>query len=180
MSDDDGQWYALDDAIGALPASLRHLHKDAPSVACGRCGRHTWSPSEFGQEDRMTQPDGFPCGGRFPNPEGNGTVRTRTHLLKTLPGIFPDVASGAKTVDLRRNDRGFRVGDRILLLEHDPNARTVLEDQTEATGRYTGRTCLREITHVLPGGQFGLDPDFVALSIRPCAGEIRAGETEGS
>jgi hypothetical protein len=104
----------------------------------------------------------------------------RTHLLKTWPSVFPDVASGVKTVEIRRNDRDFRAGDRISLLEYDPDARTVLADQTEATGRYTGRTCLREITHVLPGGQFGLDPDFVALSIRPCIGEIRAGETEGA
>jgi hypothetical protein len=42
-----------------------HLRDDAPTQQCGRCRRFTWSPSEFGQECRMTQPDGFPCGGRF-------------------------------------------------------------------------------------------------------------------
>jgi hypothetical protein len=32
---------------------------------CGKCHRKTWAPSEVGQEDRMTQPDGEPCGGQF-------------------------------------------------------------------------------------------------------------------
>ena len=42
-----------------------HLLDDAPSSTCGRCGRVTWSTADFGTEDRMTQPDGYPCGGRF-------------------------------------------------------------------------------------------------------------------
>lgn len=45
-----------------------HLRDDAPSQQCGRCGRYTWSPSEFGTECRMPQPDGYPCGGRFEPP----------------------------------------------------------------------------------------------------------------
>lgn len=42
-----------------------HLADDAPCQRCGRCGRYTWAVSEFDGEDRMTQPDGSPCGGRF-------------------------------------------------------------------------------------------------------------------
>lgn len=42
-----------------------HLRDDAPSQRCRRCGRFTWSAEEFDAEDRMTQPDGYPCGGRF-------------------------------------------------------------------------------------------------------------------
>lgn len=42
-----------------------HLRDDAPFVQCGRCGRKTWDTDAFGTECRMTQPDGFPCGGRF-------------------------------------------------------------------------------------------------------------------
>ena len=45
-----------------------YLLDDAPFAVCGRCGRHTWSEEEFGREDRMTQPDGYPCGGRFSDP----------------------------------------------------------------------------------------------------------------
>ncbi|MER7331698.1 MULTISPECIES: hypothetical protein [unclassified Micromonospora] len=45
-----------------------HLRDNAPSQQCGRCGRFTWSPSKFGAECRMPQPDGYPCGGRFEPP----------------------------------------------------------------------------------------------------------------
>jgi hypothetical protein len=51
-----------------------HLRDDAPEASCGRCGRKTWDPDQFGQEDRMTQPDGSPCGGRFSDPKGGREV----------------------------------------------------------------------------------------------------------
>lgn len=43
-----------------------HLRPDAPPLGrCNRCYRYTWAQSEWGTEDRMTQPDGNPCGGRI-------------------------------------------------------------------------------------------------------------------
>jgi hypothetical protein len=43
-----------------------HLRMDAPPLAqCNRCGRKSWDADAAGTEDRMTQPDGNPCGGRF-------------------------------------------------------------------------------------------------------------------
>lgn len=43
-----------------------HLRPDAaPLGQCNRCHRKTWSESELGIEDRLTQPDGNPCGGRI-------------------------------------------------------------------------------------------------------------------
>jgi hypothetical protein len=61
MSDDDYVELTGDD----LPA---HLRPDAPTAICGRCGRESVAESEFGQECRMPQPDGYPCGGRFNDP----------------------------------------------------------------------------------------------------------------
>lgn len=49
-----------------------------PLGVCRRCGRKTWAESELGAEDRMTQPDGDPCGGRI---EAIGA---------TLPPMFLD------------------------------------------------------------------------------------------
>lgn len=41
-----------------------HLRADAaPLARCNRCGRETWSVEEVGVEDRLSQPDGGPCGG---------------------------------------------------------------------------------------------------------------------
>lgn len=47
------------------PLWPEHLRDDAPTQTCSRCGRKTWSRELFGAEDRMAQPDGRPCGGRF-------------------------------------------------------------------------------------------------------------------
>lgn len=37
----------------------------APVGECNRCHRKTWDEENLGTEDRMTQPDGGPCGGTF-------------------------------------------------------------------------------------------------------------------
>lgn len=42
-----------------------------------------------------------------------------THELKTNPLYFEAVRNGTKTFEVRRNDRGFKVGDRLLLREYD-------------------------------------------------------------
>jgi hypothetical protein len=40
--------------------------------------------------------------------------------LKTLAPYFYAVRDGSKTFELRKNDRGFKVGDNIKLVEYDP------------------------------------------------------------
>jgi len=39
------------------------------------------------------------------------------HVLKTDPEVFEALVSGRKTYELRRDDRGFAVGDRLTLRE---------------------------------------------------------------
>jgi hypothetical protein len=52
------------------------------------------------------------------------------------------------------------------LREWDPHLRTVDPDmQIEQDGAYTGRECWRVITHVQPGGRWGLSLGWVALSL---------------
>ncbi len=43
----------------------------------------------------------------------------RTHELKTLPKYFVAVAAGRKTFEIRKNDRNFQVGDKVILKEWD-------------------------------------------------------------
>lgn len=78
------------------------------------------------------------------------------HKLKTLPEYFQAVKRGEKRAELRRNDRGFAVGDTLLLEEWD--------DVTEA---YTGRWFRVRVTHVLADGPW-LTPGYAMLSIEPC------------
>ncbi|TDO18153.1 uncharacterized protein DUF3850 [Mycobacterium sp. BK086] len=77
------------------------------------------------------------------------------HDLKTWPDMFEAIQSKVKTVELRKDDRGFKVGDLLRLAEWSPES------------GYSGRSCLRCVTHLVPGGQFGLEPGYVAMSLSP-------------
>lgn len=80
------------------------------------------------------------------------------HELKILPSHFEDVISGAKKFELRRDDRGFKVGDELWLGEW-------IENEDGEHGTYTGRVIVVYVTHILKGGQFGLTDGYVILSI---------------
>lgn len=77
------------------------------------------------------------------------------HELKTWPQYFAAVRSGKKRFEVRRNDRDFRVGDTLCLVEYD-----------HETDVYSGAglTCL--VTYLLPGGHFGLADDVVVMSLK--------------
>lgn len=80
------------------------------------------------------------------------------HKLKIWPIFFHPILTGEKLVEVRRNDRNFRVGDLLVLREFDP------DDET-----YTGREANATISHIAhpmehPG--FGLEDGFVAMSLR--------------
>ena len=82
-----------------------------------------------------------------------------SHVLKTWPEHFEAVRDGRKRVELRRNDRDYRVGDVLVLCEYDP---------LPGGAGLTGESVSVRITHRLPGnGQFGLDGHHIALSIEP-------------
>lgn len=93
-------------------------------------------------------------------------VPRKVHDLKCWPEPFAAVLAGEKTVEIRLNDRDYRAGDRLILREFDPGLRSQGEGQVEHIGKFTGRACAVDVTHVLAGGQFGLDVDYVALSVR--------------
>lgn len=76
------------------------------------------------------------------------------HVLKTWPGPFEAVRARKKKLEIRRADRNFKEGDTLWLEEYDPD-----------TDMRSGEVEVRIVTHVLPGGQFGIEPGFVAMSI---------------
>ena len=79
-----------------------------------------------------------------------------THELKILPQYFEAVKYGAKTFELRKNDRGFQVGDFLKLKEC-------------TSKNFTGRELLVEVTYVLTDTPtFGLKNGFAVLGIKPC------------
>ncbi|MFD2172400.1 DUF3850 domain-containing protein [Tumebacillus lipolyticus] len=80
------------------------------------------------------------------------------HLLKIWPEHYRAVThldpNQRKTVEIRKADRGFEVGDLLQLREWDP--------ETES---YTGQQTFRRVTHILSGEPW-VPNGYVALSIR--------------
>ncbi|MDE5421746.1 DUF3850 domain-containing protein [Ancylomarina sp. DW003] len=79
----------------------------------------------------------------------------KIHDVKIHPEFFSDVVNGVKPFEVRKNDRDYKVGEKLVLKEYCP----VLNE-------YTNRICFKEITYVLKGGSFGLDSDYVVLGLK--------------
>lgn len=82
------------------------------------------------------------------------------HELKTWPEYFQAVMRGDKTFEVRKDDRGFKVNDEVLLKEFYPPT-----DKAELQG-YTGRIIHRRVSYVLRGGNFGLEWGYVILGLQ--------------
>ena len=78
------------------------------------------------------------------------------HVLKTWTEYFEAVYAGHKTFEIRKDDRGFQVGDTLILRDWDRNE-----------GNYTGRKLEVEVTYITDGGTLGcLTPGQVCMGIR--------------
>ena len=75
------------------------------------------------------------------------------HRLKTWPEPFEATWRKAKAFEVRRDDRGYRVGDGLRLYEWDPSA-----------ARFLTRRISTEITYVTRDA-WGLPPGIVVLGL---------------
>jgi hypothetical protein len=75
------------------------------------------------------------------------------HKLKTSLGVFTDVKRGRKTFEYRRDDRGFAVGDTLVLKEWGKGC------------GYTGESVKAKVTYLLRGPAFGVPEGYVIMSI---------------
>ena len=85
------------------------------------------------------------------------------HRLKTWTDFYPAIEDGSKTFEVRFDDRGFAVGDYLVLDEFIP-----------AENEFTGRSTLREVTYILRGEQWGIRDGFCAMGIRPIGDHYRS------
>lgn len=81
----------------------------------------------------------------------NGT----THELKVWPEFFSALWNLNKTFEVRKNDRDFHIGDRLLLMEWD-----------NAAQLHTGRYVRFLVTYILLGGQFGVEEGYCVMGMR--------------
>lgn len=77
------------------------------------------------------------------------------HDLKCWPEHYAAIERGAKTCELRLNDRNYQVGDTLLLREWEP-----------LSVSYIGPQLRVRVTHIISGGPW-LSPGYVAMSIQP-------------
>lgn len=77
-----------------------------------------------------------------------------THQLKTHPEPFQGLLERRKPYEVRKNDRHFRVGDRLILREWFP-----------ASESYSGRTVGATISYITAAGTWGLPADVCVLGL---------------
>jgi len=83
--------------------------------------------------------------------------------LKTDPEVFKASIEGRKTYELRKDDRGFKVGDTLTLRE---TTATGAEIAAGVPLKYTGRTTGCVVTHILYGPIYGLAAGWAILSCK--------------
>lgn len=84
--------------------------------------------------------------------EEGPTPNPWVHHLKCLPEFFDRVIDGSKNFEIRRDDRGFQVGDKLVLEEWDGLNR-----------RYTGAATERTVTYIT---NFAQRPGFVVMGMK--------------
>lgn len=81
-------------------------------------------------------------------------MSVQTHHLKTWPEPYAAVLGGIKTHEIRKDDRGYAVGDYLVLHEWDPS-----------TEDYTGRAHAVEVAYVDHGPAWGLPANMAVMSV---------------
>jgi hypothetical protein len=89
------------------------------------------------------------------------------HHLKCQQPYFNALWRGEKTFELRRNDRGFEVGDCLYIFEYYPQVAT--DKMAWFACWFERRSLLYVITYILPVKTFvpQADPEMVILGIKP-------------
>jgi hypothetical protein len=73
------------------------------------------------------------------------------HALKCWPEYFVPILDRTKKFDLRKNDRDYKIGDRVWLREWEPPSAQTVAAGMQGEGRYTGRECWRTIEYIVEG-----------------------------
>ena len=85
------------------------------------------------------------------------------HELKCWPESFDAIRDGRKRFEWRRDDRGFAVGDVLVLKKWNPTTRYWFREESDVgNADYPElRVC---VTYILRG-QFGVPEPFVVMGI---------------
>ncbi len=79
----------------------------------------------------------------------------RIHEIKCLPEYFEETVAGRKRFEIRKNDRGYKVGDLLAMNEHDGD-------------KYTGRAILLKVDFMMnPNDVMSCSGGHVVMSVHP-------------
>jgi len=98
------------------------------------------------------------------------------HKLKILPRYFKEVQEGNKTFEIRKNDRGFKVGDALILKEYKSELIMKSEDGEERWGNphYTGKEISKEVSYIFEGVTgYGLRKGYCILGLKNTGIELK-------
>lgn len=84
------------------------------------------------------------------------------HRLKTQTEFFNEVKNGNKDFELRNNDRNFKTGDQVTLLEYNE------------FNICLGNVLHRRIKYILKGGKYGLNEKYCILGLEKINPEKKA------
>ena len=90
-----------------------------------------------------------------------------THELKCWPQYFDAIKRGEKNFEVRKDDRGFQAGDEVVLQRTREDRHYEVEWDWTADNKRPKHELRFRIGWVLTGGQFGLEPGYVAFSLQP-------------
>jgi hypothetical protein len=74
------------------------------------------------------------------------------HELKVHTRFFSDLFNGKKTFEVRKNDRGFKIGNILIL-----------RDYNDTKEEYNGGYIIAVVTYVLHGGDYGIEEGYVCM-----------------
>lgn len=81
----------------------------------------------------------------------------KLHKLKLKQPYFDDVFYGRKDFEVRKNDRNFKIGDKVKLIEFPFESRQ--------------KYIIKRIKYILKGGQHGIDKSYVVLGLQDITSE---------
>jgi len=136
-------------SVVPFPCWLRHIARAVPTWIHLESAPLDWPDFDYWHPDQPTPPTETPSSSRPANEGG------AHHNLKTWPVFFEAILSGAKTFEIRKNDRAFKVGDILLLDEYD-----------HTKPAYTGRQCERVVTYITDWAQ-KTEENIIVMGIAP-------------
>ena len=90
-------------------------------------------------------------------PSDNLEKGQKVHQIRLLKSYFEDVANGIKTFELKKNDRGYKKGDILEMMEF-------------TDGKYTGRAVRVIVTYILED-YTGIEDGYCIMAIKLMKGE---------